>query len=518
MASETNNYCTRLSVPVPRLEDFVGRRDIKLFDLLVVALLEHGAPLPIELLAGHLVAAGAESETGDMAYSLQKAWHGMQPVFRDAEGRLGLDFSSPELNRRLRRLGLKGGGKERNLADLEPAPAPIPDDTPLTEDEVRWAFGQRSLFGYSALRQVAAVLDSVGKPMAVADLDAYLSRLTSHRSTFQEETIASWRKAYVHRDVEGALWLDRTAPEVPAMRRAIRELGAGSRERELRAERWKRDSEERQVDLAQERAQTRQAAAGLRRAVVRVVPDKGPVAAAALLDIGSRVIRTFVGEELAELPGELEPFNVVAATWVRESLHALGVTDVDRFRLVDMKPPRKTRQLNRQGRKLAITPELLITSTTGISHPLGDPAKIAAYLASGDVAKLRRRLESDVKALFAFYQYGVLHGCLRLRWGFLDETMPVEWAVPGDPSLYETLETFRAARQIVEIVWGSAPGWTDPWSRARRVTIAALEFWTVVVEADGQRWEIPRHEIQAVRAALDTSEGGETGCHANRES
>ena len=199
---------------------------------------------------------------------------------------------------------------------------------------------------------------------------------------------------------------------------------------------------------------------------------------------------------------EIKLFDLVAVLWVRETLQAVGVPDADRFRLVDLKPPQKTRRLNRQGRTLAITPELLITSTTGISHPLGDPAKIAAYLASGDVGKLRRRLESDVKALFAFYQYGVLHGCVRLRWGFLDETLGVDWALPREASLFETLQTLHAARQPVEIVWGSAPGWIDPRSRARRVTIVAVDGWSAVVEGDGQQWQIERYEIQAVRPAI----------------
>ncbi len=59
----------------------------------------------------------------------------------------------------------------------------------------------------------------------------------------------------------------------------------------------------------------------------------------------------------------------MAALWVRETLQAVGVDDADRFRLVDLKPPQKTRRLNRQGRTLTITPELLITSTAGMSHP-----------------------------------------------------------------------------------------------------------------------------------------------------
>jgi hypothetical protein len=194
----------------------------------------------------------------------------------------------------------------------------------------------------------------------------------------------------------------------------------------------------------------------------------------------------------------------VAALWVRETLQAVGVCDADRFRLVDLKPPQKTRRLNRQGRTLTITPELLIPSSTGMSHPLGDPAKIAAYLAAGDFTKLARRLESDVKALFAFYQYGVMHRCVRLRWGFLNDILPVDWAVPGDPSLYEALQEYRATSQPVQIVWGSAPGWSDPWSRARRVNIVSFDAGMLIVESDGLPWQIPRDDIQAVRPAPET--------------
>jgi hypothetical protein len=109
-----------------------------------------------------------------------------------------------------------------------------------------------------------------------------------------------------------------------------------------------------------------------------------------------------------------------------------------------------------------------------------------------------------VKALFAFDHYGVLHHWVRLRWGFLDETLPVDWAVPGDPNLYETLQACHAARRPIDVVWGSAPGWSDLWSRARRVTIVSFDVWCLVVEGDGQRWQLPRVEIQAARPSAET--------------
>lgn len=109
-----------------------------------------------------------------------------------------------------------------------------------------------------------------------------------------------------------------------------------------------------------------------------------------------------------------------------------------------------------------------------------------------------------MKALQAFYSYGLLHRSIRLRWGFLDEMLPVDWAVPGEPHLHEILERARAAGAPVDLVVGSAPGWTDPWSRARRGAILKVEPWQVMVRLDGELWRLDRREIQAVRVVGGT--------------
>ena len=186
--------------------------------------------------------------------------------------------------------------------------------------------------------------------------------------------------------------------------------------------------------------------------------------------------------------------------WVRESLYGLGICDHDRWRLVDLRPPQKTRQLNRAGRKLTLTPELLISGSTGISRPLGDPAKIAEYLAGDHRTRLRRRLESDVKSLLAFYNHGVLHRRVRLRWGFLDEDLGVDWAEPGDLSLHDILEECRDSGRLADIVAGSSPGWNAPWSRAIRVKVVSFDYTTITVES-GETSAIYRDEVQAIRLA-----------------
>ena len=421
----------------------------------------------------------------------------MQPVFREPDGRLGLNLSSPELERLLFRWGLRA--PRIKPSPLPPEPQPMPDDVPLTKAELRWAFGSRSLYNLSAVRQAAAVLDACAPPMSIENVDSYLSNLTPHRLRLSATGAHYWEKSYLRLDAEGRLWLDRTAPEVRAMRRAIRKLARPNQIREAREQHWQRVSQERKAALSAEREHQRRDAVQFRCAVLRVVPEHGPPVAAALLDVAAHAVETFVGDELAGLPAAVKQFDLVAALWVRDALHALGISDQDRFRLVDLQPPHKTRRLNRQGRLLTITPELLITSTTGISRPLGDSAKIAAYLAAGHVGKLRRRIESDVKALFAFYNYGVLQGCVRLRWGFVDEVLPVDWAVPGDDHIYDILKECYAAGTRVDLVSGSAPGWNDPWSRARSVKIVSLEAYCAVLESEGEQWSLSRHDIQAIR-------------------
>jgi hypothetical protein len=333
--------------------------------------------------------------------------------------------------------------------------------------------------------------------MTLEDLETYLSKLTANRIGLNKIDTRRWDMSCVQVDREGKLWLDRTSRQVLAMRRAIRGFARSAQMQNAREQHWQRVSQEREARLPKERDD----AARLRRAVLRLVPDKGMPVAAALLDVQAHTIQTFVGQELQELRAAIEVFGFVAARRVREALHAIGVSDQDRFRLVDLRPPRKTRRLNRQGRLLTITPELLITSTTGISRPLGEPSRIAAYLRRGEIGKLRRRIESDVKALYAFYNYGMLHGCVRLRWGFLDEVYPVDWAIPGDTQLYERLRAFRGTGEQVDLVWGWVPSWTDPWSRACRVRIVSLGLLHVGIESRGQRRSLWRYDIQAVRPA-----------------
>src|SRR4051812_50217164 len=114
-----NRYCERLGIAVPRVEDVATRGTAKLFHLMVVALLERGAPMTLDEIAERLEEAGVIAETGDIAYSLQKAWHGMEPVYRDPTGRFGLNLDAFELRVLVRAAGLSDEG----VAPPPPMPA-----------------------------------------------------------------------------------------------------------------------------------------------------------------------------------------------------------------------------------------------------------------------------------------------------------------------------------------------------------------------------------------------------------
>jgi hypothetical protein len=236
-----------------------------------------------------------------------------------------------------------------------------------------------------------------------------------------------------------------------------------------------------------------------KRVLIHGFHAEGNLVALSLLDVNDRSLSTVYGDELANVPERLKEYPVIIGLEPRNLLSDLGLTDVMQLRLIDSARHPKSKQINKRGRKLAITTEMLITSSTGISRPLGDPIKMQEYWAQEKLSMLTKRMESDAKALYAFYRYGALHNSIRLRWGFLSESYLAEWGVPGEPILYQLLLEKMEKDEPIEFVRGSAPGWTDPWSRGVQATVKQLNDHDVVLSIDGELESIPPEEFQAVR-------------------
>ena len=239
--------------------------------------------------------------------------------------------------------------------------------------------------------------------------------------------------------------------------------------------------------------------ARMRRVLIHAFPARKPEAIV-LVDVGRREITTFVGEEIgAAKKTRSSTTTIIAAVDVRGVASKPGSCDPGDGRLAELGPPQKTKTLNRRGRTLKITTRLLVQGSCGISRPFGDEKVLYAYLRDGKHMKLRRRLEADAKSLFALYEYGRLHGAVRLRWGFLDEMIPAAWVHRDEPTLYNLMERAHELRVPLDVVVGSVPGWADPWACAQGEYVEKEEqgwrSWLV----DEQGHVIPEDEVQLAR-------------------
>jgi hypothetical protein len=239
--------------------------------------------------------------------------------------------------------------------------------------------------------------------------------------------------------------------------------------------------------------------AGLRRVLVHAFPADA-AAAVVLVDVAERALNTYLADEFSAARERLAAYDLIGAQNVRAVLQGLNFDPGGR-RLAELGPPQKSKKLNKRGRTLKITTSMLIQGSCGIARPFGDGQKLREYLLRGQTERLRRRLEADAKALFALYEYGRLHRAVRLRWGFLDEMIPAPWVQHDEPSLYELKRQADADGEIVEVVTDRAPGWTDPWARAKRCRVEPDHHGYHLYLVDEIGWVVDDGAVQLARLA-----------------
>ena len=491
-----NPWCDILGIPVPRVEDAARSSDANWFAFLIAALLERGAPMTLAEVAARIQAAGIAPAPWALV-SLKRCKPGRAPVYRDGD-RYALDPHDDEADFWAFRLGLKPS-LAPELRVVRPAPRPLPsaDRPPTVADlDEAWRVGTPS--SWSALRLAICVLDAHGRAMRPAEVCAFVNAKPGwHR--LRPEAGQYWRRGAAVRARPDGLWeLDASHPAVGSARAALAERLAMERK-------WAGQRPDPAVLAAIDRRRERERKehgerlARLKRVIVHAFPAGRPEAVV-LLDVGRREITTLRGAEVAGVGERLAPYDVIAGVEVRALLRGLGVDPGER-RLAELGPPQKTIQLDRSGRTLRITLTLLVQGSCGIGRPFGELAALRRYLREGAETRLRRRLEADAKSLYALYQYGRLHGAVRVRWGFLDERIPAPWVHPDEPRLRHLLGRAVETGQALEVVAGSAPGWEDPWSRARRVRAVRDEsgWWYWLVDETG--FALPEADVQLARVA-----------------
>jgi hypothetical protein len=465
----SNDWCQVLGIAPPKLEAVAGHREANTFALLLVALLERGEAMTLADVAARFEQAGIADRSSALL-SLKRCRPGRAPAYREGD-LYHLNPHDDALDLWVFQLGLrppKGLPTPRRVVEAAPLPGP---ETALTLSELDEGLEDARLYGWSAQRLVVAVLDAHGGPLLPAEVVAAVTARTTWHG-LREDAPKFLRRGSAVEVLADGRWAIAAGADavVKQARKAVRGRVAMTR----------RHAEHRtdpaviaqlQEKWAEQRAARGAELAILKRALLVAFPPARPEAVA-LLDVGAHSIATFVGDELAALPSRLAAYDILGGLDVRVLLRALGFDPGER-RLVDLQPPQKSKKLNQRGRTLKITTEMLVQGSCGIGAPFGDPKKLAAYLAAGDLTKLRRRLEADVKSLHALYEYARLHRGVRLRWGFLDEHLPVRWFHRDEPSLHDLARSARELNVPLQVVVGNAPGWAEPWSRGRLADVAA---------------------------------------------
>lgn len=490
-----NAWCQTLGIQTPRLETAKDAREANTYTLLIVALLERGEAMTLAEVATRFDAAGVAPESSALR-SLRRCRPARAPIYRDGD-HYSLDPHDAEADLWAFRLGLRPA-KGRSLRLVRPQPEPLPGpDVALTVEELKGAWKGASLNSWSAQRLTLAMLDAHGRALAPSEAVAFITRLTDWHDLDEKSAKFKRRGCPVAVTATGqwAMAADAEAA-LPAARLAVRARLEKARERAAARP-------DPAVIAAQDRAWARKKEAHARalaeksRVLLVGFPRKAP-RAVAMLDVGQRRLETFIDDELDALRKHLATYDIIGAENARELLRGLAF-DPEERRLAELGPPQKTKKITKGGRTLKITTTLLVQGSCGISRPFGDAKKLRAYLAKDQLTQLRRRLEADVKSLHALYEYGRLHGALRLRWGFIDERLAVPWVHVDELSLYDLKKTALETDAPLEVVVGSAPGWSDPWSRARHAWVerGRSEWQTLLVDEDG--YVLAEAEIQRAR-------------------
>ena len=493
-----NRWCAALGIEDPKLEAVAGHREANTYSLLIVALLERGEPMTLDEVAVRFEEAGIADRAGALL-SLQRCKPGRAPVYRDGD-RYHLDPHDDELDLWAFRLGLR---PPRVQVDALPRPHPagaLPGpEVPLTAAELDEAWRDAGLNGWSAQRIALAVLDANGEPLEPERVVVAVS-LRSRFHSLRVERAPFDRKGSAVSVLPDGRWAIAEGADTAVQQTRVAVRALVERARKYASTRPDPAAlAAAQAAYARERAEHGAALARMSRALLVAFPADRP-RAAALLDVQAHEIVTYVDDELGALRARLGGYEIIGAEDVRALLRALDFDPGER-RLAELGPPQKTMKIDQRGRTLRIATALLVQGSCGISQPFGDEARLAAYLAEEQHGKLRRRLEADVKSLHALYEYGRLHGAVRLRWGFLDERIPAPWVHRDEPKLYHLKEAALAEGRPLEVVVGTAPGGADRWARAQRVWVeqepGGWRSWLV----DEEGYVIPDEEVQRARRA-----------------
>ena len=494
-----NRYCRRLGIPLPDLDAALTKPDLKLTHLVALVLLEAGGPLTFEAIAERLarLALPPRLAAAGLPAALRKAWRGQPPVVRDpVDGRFYLDLLS---HHDLRYVAYLANPVDATVAPVGPADVHQPPETvPLSEEEVDAAFRDRTLSTYSSIRRAAAILDaSGGGPLSLVEISRRLVALSGRGAAIDERAVALWQSGLVAVRPDGLLHLNASSPDVSGLRRDIRRTASARLRQRAEADRARAWRAAHQAKRTEDRRRDFDEARRARRALVHVVMGDGLARAAAVIEVGTREQRLFIGEQLADLPDHLRAFGFLAGVDIRPSLRSVGL-DPDRWWLAELRPIQRTfRPGDREA--VAVSLPAVIHATAGRRGVPGDPGVWQPLFRARSTTRLVARLEEEAQALFALYEYGALHGGVRVRRRPGERLLPVAWSLRGDPDFASLVSASIRHWVPVEVVVGPSIGLADPWPAAITVTVVERDRDVLFVSEGEDVRALDPANIHAVR-------------------
>lgn len=325
MTNTSNPYCTALGIPVPRVEDARSSPGANYYGLLLVALLERGAPLTLEAAAARFEEAGVAPAPEALA-ALKRCKPARPPIYRDGD-RYSLDPHDDETDLWAFRLGLRPA-RAVPFHVVRPDSGPLRTlDQPMTVPELDEAWRDGIPNTWSAQRIAAAVLDAHDTAMSPDDVLAFV-RARSEWSLLKADSAQYWRGSAVVRVRDDGRW------ELDATHGAVRSARAAVRERITVVRRWAEMRPDpafikaNQQRVERERLAHGEELARMRRVLIHAFPVARPEAVV-LVDVAERAIATFIGQEISQAIRRLAVYEIIGAIGVRPLLRApTTITDL----------------------------------------------------------------------------------------------------------------------------------------------------------------------------------------------
>ncbi len=251
-------------------------------------------------------------------------------------------------------------------------------------------------------------------------------------------------------------------------------------------------------------------ASQIRRALLHIVPPGQQARAAAVIELSRSVsekreqapasdVQVFAADNLLKLADRLEDFDFLAGVDLRISLRAMGL-DPERWLLAELRPVQRTFRPAEQSAVPVALPAV-VQATTGVARVPADAATWGRLLDPKRLHDVAGRLATEAHALRLLYEYGALHGGVRVRTRPGDRLLPVEWGLAGDPDVHSVLDAAMRACASVDLVIHAPRNLADSWKHAVQADIADRVGQQLVIRTAGDVQSLSMADIHAVRVA-----------------